>query len=288
MSDFVHLHVHSEYSLLDGAARIEDLTAQAAHLGMSALALTDHGVMYGTIPFYKSCLKHGIRPIIGCEMYFTSGSLKTKASRQEQPIYHLILLAKNNVGYQNLMKLTSIAHLEGFHYKPRIDLEHLSTYAEGLICLSSCLGGEISQHLLHDRAEEARSAAERYHAIFDDDFYLELQDHGILEQKKVNQAMIRLSAETGIPLVVTNDAHYVHPEDHAVQDILLCIGTGKTIEDQERMKFNTTQLYLKSNDEMARLFAHVPEALENTAVIAAKCMLDLDFGHSILPSFKPS
>jgi DNA polymerase-3 subunit alpha len=185
MSNFVHLHVHSEYSLLDGAARIDDLAAKAAALGMSSLALTDHGVMYGAIPFYKACLKHGIKPIIGCEMYYTSGSIHTKASRQEQPIYHLILLAKNHTGYQNLMKLCSIAHLEGFHYKPRVDLKHLSEHAEGLICLSSCLGSEISQHLLHDRLDEAKLAAERYQTIFQDDFYLELQDHGVFEQKKL-------------------------------------------------------------------------------------------------------
>jgi DNA polymerase-3 subunit alpha len=287
MSDYVHLHVHSEYSLLDGAARIDDLTARAAALGMSTLALTDHGVMYGAIPFYKACLRHGIKPIIGCEMYYTSGSLHTKASRQEQPIYHLILLAKNHTGYQNLMKLCTIAHLQGFHYKPRIDLEHLSKHAEGLICLSSCLGSEISQHLLHDRFDEAKLAAERYHAIFKDDFYLELQDHGIFEQKKVNQAMIRLSQETGISLVATNDVHYVLPEDHAAQDILLCIGTGKTVEDQDRLKFSSTQLYLKSGDEMAGLFPHVPAAVANTAQVAAKCELKLEFGQSILPRFKP-
>jgi len=287
MQDFVHLHVHSEYSLLDGASRIEDLTAKAAALGMSSLALTDHGVMYGAIPFYKACMKHGIKPIIGCEMYYTSGSLHTKASRQEQPIYHLILIAKNHLGYQNLMKLCSIAHLEGFHYKPRIDLKHLAEYAEGLICLSSCLGSEISQHLLHDRYEEAKLAAERYQAIFENDFYLELQDHGIFEQKKVNQSMIRLSQETKIPLVVTNDVHYVLPEDHAMQDILLCIGTGKTVDDQDRMKFASTQLYLKSGAEMATLFAHTTEAITNTAEIAAKCELKLEFGQSILPRFQP-
>ncbi len=184
MTDFVHLHVHSEYSLLDGAARIDDLVSQAAQLGMKALALTDHGVMYGAIPFYKACKAKGIKPIIGCEMYFTSGSLRNKGSRQEQPIYHLLLLAKNMTGYQNLMKLCSIAHLEGFHYKPRIDLEHLDRHSEGLICTSACLGSEVSQHLLHDRYEEAKEAALRYRGIFGDDFFLEIQDHGLTEQKK--------------------------------------------------------------------------------------------------------
>ncbi|RAV22178.1 DNA polymerase III subunit alpha, partial [Paenibacillus contaminans] len=287
MSEYVHLHVHSEYSLLDGAARIEDMVRRAAELGMKSLALTDHGVMYGAIPFYKACVKNGIRPIIGCEMYFTSGSLHVKGSRQDQPIYHLILLAKNETGYRNLMKLCSIAHLEGFHYKPRIDREHLARYAEGLVCLSSCLGSEISQHLLHDRKEEAKKAALANKEIFGEDFYLELQDHGLIEQKKVNLAMLELSRETGIPLAVTNDVHYVHSEDHAVQDILLCIGTGKTVEDEERLKFGSTQLYLKSGEEMARLFAHVPEAIANTALIAERCRLELTFGKSVLPQFQP-
>lgn len=287
MNGFVHLHVHSEYSLLDGAARIEELVDQAARLGMSSLALTDHGVMYGAIAFYKACVQRGIKPIIGCEMYFTSGSLHDKGSRQEQPIYHLILLAKNETGYRNLMKLCSIGHLEGFHYKPRIDHDHLARYSEGLICLSSCLGGEISQLLLHDQYEQAKAAAERYYGIFGEDYYLEIQDHGLTEQKKVMQEMIRLGRETGIPLVATNDVHYVRPEDHAVQDILICIGTGKTMDDPERFRMETTQLYLKSGEEMARLFVHVPEAVSNTEAIADKCRLELEFGRAILPRFEP-
>ncbi|TVY07424.1 DNA polymerase III subunit alpha [Paenibacillus cremeus] len=287
MSGFVHLHVHSEYSLLDGAARIDDLVGQAAKLGMKELALTDHGVMYGAIPFYKACKSHGIKPIIGCEVYYTAGSLRTKGNRQEQPIYHLLLLAKNMTGYQNLMKLVSIAHLEGYHYKPRIDLEHLQRYSEGLICTSSCLGSEVSQHLLHGRYDEAKAAAERYRDIFGDDFYLELQDHGLAEQKKVLQLMLRLSKDTGIRLVATNDVHYVREPDHAVQDILICIGTGKTVEDEERLKFHSSQLYLKSESEMARLFPHVPEAMANTVAIAEQCNLELEFGRSILPQFEP-
>ncbi|WNR43355.1 DNA polymerase III subunit alpha [Paenibacillus roseipurpureus] len=287
MSSFVHLHVHSEYSLLDGAARMEELVSQAAQLGMTSLALTDHGVMYGAIAFYKACKQRGIKPIIGCEVYFTAGSIREKGTRQEQPIYHLILLAKNEQGYQNLMKLTSIAHLEGFHYKPRIDLEHLAKYAEGLICLSSCLGSEVSQHLLHNRYDEARQAAERYHAIFGDDYFLEIQDHGMIEQKKVMASMIELSKETGIPLIATNDVHYVTEPDHVMQDILICIGTGKTVEDTDRLKMGTSQMYLKSEEEMRRLFVHVPEALTNTAVVASRCNLELTFGKSILPSFRP-
>ncbi|MFD0692465.1 DNA polymerase III subunit alpha, partial [Paenibacillus sp. GCM10027628] len=287
MSSFVHLHVHSEYSLLDGAARMEELVSQAAALGMTSLALTDHGVMYGAIAFYKACKQRGIKPIIGCEVYYTAGSIREKGTRQEQPIYHLILLAKNLQGYQNLMKLCSIGHLQGFHYKPRIDYEHLAKHAEGLICLSSCLGSEISQHLLHDRKEEARKAAERYRDIFGDDFFLEIQDHGMVEQKKVMIAMIELSEQTGIPLIATNDVHYVREPDHVVQDILICIGTGKTVEDKDRLRMGTSQMYLKSEEEMRRLFVHVPEALANTAVVAARCDLELEFGKSILPKFRP-
>jgi len=287
MERFVHLHVHSEYSLLDGAARIGDLVRRAAELGMDSLALTDHGVMYGAIPFYQACREHGIRPIIGCEVYYTEGSIRNRGSRQEQPIYHLILLARNEQGYRNLMKLCSTAHLRGFHYKPRIDAELLGRHAEGLVCLSACLGGEVSQHLLHDRKEQARAAAERYRSIFGEYFYLELQDHGLTEQKKVMQAMIALSRETGIPLIATNDVHYIHPGDHAVQDILICIGTGKTVDEEGRLKFGTDQLYLKSGEEMRRLFAHVPEALQNTAKVADLCRLELEFGRSVLPRFEP-
>ncbi|NIK76044.1 DNA polymerase-3 subunit alpha [Paenibacillus castaneae] len=284
---FVHLHVHSEYSLLDGAARIRDLAARAAELGMKALALTDHGVMYGAIPFYRACLANGIKPIIGCELYLTAGSRFEKGTRKDNPIYHLIVLAKNETGYRNLMKLSSIAHLEGFHYKPRVDMEVLREYSEGLICLSSCLMGEVSQHLLHDRREEARSAALRYFDIFGDDFYLELQDHGMLDQKKVAAEMISLSQETGIKLVATNDVHYLRAEDAEVQDVLLCIGTGKTVEDTDRMRMLTDQLYMKSEDEMALLYRHVPEAIKHTVEIADKCNLELTLGRAALPVFKP-
>ena len=267
--DFVHLHVHSEFSLLDGAVRIRDLVARAEELGMKALALTDHGVMYGAVPFYKACRERGIQPIIGCEVYFTAGSRFDKGARKDNPTYHLILLAKNETGYRNLMKLSSIGHLEGFHYKPRIDLESLAAHAEGLICLSSCLGSEIAQHLLHDRTEEAQAAALRYRSMFGDDFYLELQDHGLLEQKKVLIGTIALSRATGIPLVATNDVHYLEPADAAMQDVLISIGTGKTIEDDDRMKMMSDQMYLKSGEEMALLFRQAPDAVSRTAEIAA-------------------
>lgn len=287
MSSFVHLHVHSEYSLLDGAARIPDLVNKAADLGMTTLALTDHGVMYGAIPFYKACVERGIKPIIGCEAYMTAGSRKERGSRKDQPIHHLILLAQNMTGYRNLMKLCSIGHLEGFHYKPRVDMESLAAHHEGIICLSACLGGEVPQHLLHGREEEARRAALRYKNIFGADFYLELQDHGLSEQKRVNPQLIKLAAELEIPLVATNDAHYLAEEDAELQDVLICIGTGKTVDDENRLRIATNQLYLKSEEEMARLFPHVPEALANTVRIAESCELELEFGKSILPEYRP-
>jgi len=284
---FVHLHVHSEYSLLDGAARIRGLVDRAAELGMKALALTDHGVMYGVIPFYKACTERGIKPIIGCEAYLTPGSRLEKGSRRDHPIHHITLLAKNAEGYRNLMRLTTIAHLEGFHYKPRIDYEALAAHADGLIVLSGCLNGEISQHLLHGRDEEAKRVALRLREIFGEDFYLEIQDHGMLEQKKVAAGLVRLSEDTGIPLVATNDVHYLRPEDAALQDVLICIGTGKTIEDEDRLKVVTNQHYLKSAAEMAALFPHLTEALENTVRIAERCNLELTFGRAHLPAFRP-
>ncbi|MBB6675932.1 DNA polymerase III subunit alpha, partial [Cohnella lubricantis] len=287
MCGFVHLHVHSEYSLLDGASRIKELAAKAAGLGMKALALTDHGVMYGAVPFYKACRERGVKPIIGMEAYMAAGSRLERASRREQPIYHLTLLAKNEAGYRNLMKLTSIGHLEGFYYKPRIDFEALAEHAEGLICLSGCLSGELSQHLANDRYDEAKATALRYRKLFGDDYFLEIQDHGILVQKKVGTGLVRLSEETGIPLVATNDSHYLGEEDSALQDVLICIGTGKTLEDEDRLKMDTTQLYLKSGEEMAALFRHLPQAIENSARIAERCELELEFGRHILPEFRP-
>ncbi|MUG87495.1 DNA polymerase III subunit alpha [Paenibacillus timonensis] len=287
MDSFVHLHVHSEYSLLDGAARLEDLVAKAAASGMKALALTDHGVMYGAVPFYKLCKKHGIKPIIGCEVYFTAGSRKERGSRQDQPIHHLILLAKNETGYRNLMRLSSIGHLEGFHYKPRIDWDALERHREGLVCLSACLGGEVPFHLLRGHYEEAKKAALRYQAAFGEDFYLELQDHGIPEQKKVNPQLVQLAGEIGAQLVVTNDAHYLSQQDAEVQDVLICVGTGKTVDDEDRLKMHTNQLYLKTAAEMALLFPHLPEAYANTAKIADSCELELEFDRHILPAYRP-
>ncbi|RED56600.1 DNA polymerase III subunit alpha [Cohnella lupini] len=287
MCDFVHLHVHSEYSLLDGAARIKEMVAKAAELGMKSLALTDHGVMYGAIPFYKACLEQGIKPIIGMEAYITAGSRHDKQSRKEQPTYHLTLLAKNETGYRNLMKLTSIGHLEGFYYRPRIDFEALTELAEGIVCLSGCLSSELSRQLMDDQYEEAKATAVKYRELFGEDYYLEIQDHGILEQKKVTAGVIKLSEELGIPLAATNDSHYIGEDDHSLQDVLLCIGTGKTIDDPERFKISTNQLFLKSGDDMAALFRHVPEAIANTVKIADGISLELEFGKHILPEFSP-
>lgn len=287
MCDFVHLHVHSEYSLLDGAARIREMAAKAAELGMKALALTDHGVMYGAIPFYKACKANGIKPIIGVEAYITSGSRHDKQSRKEQPNYHLTLLAKNEAGYRNLMKLTTIGHLEGFYYRPRIDFEVLSAHSEGLVCLSGCMSSELSQLLLGGRYDEAKKLALKYRDVFGNDYYLELQDHGILDQKKIASGLLQLAEETGIPLAATNDSHYLCGDDYSLQEVLLCIGTGKTLDDPDRLKITTDQLYLKSEEEMAALFPHVPEALANTARIAERCNLELEFGKHILPSFSP-
>ncbi|WP_027087912.1 DNA polymerase III subunit alpha [Cohnella panacarvi] len=287
MCDFVHLHVHSEYSLLDGAARIKEMAAKAAELGMTSLALTDHGVMYGAIPFYKACKEHGIKPILGMEAYITAGARHDKQSRKDQPIYHLTLLAKNETGYRNLMKLTSIGHLEGFYYRPRIDFEVLSSHAEGLVCLSGCMSSELSQLLAADKYEEAKALALRYQALFGADYYLELQDHGILEQKKIAAGVLRIAEETDIPLAATNDSHYLNPDDAGLQDVLICIGTGKTVDDKDRLKITTNEIYLKSGEEMAALFRHVPEAIANTVRIADSCSLELEFGRHILPAFSP-
>lgn len=284
---FVHLHVHSEYSLLDGAASIEGLVQAAANQGMKALALTDHGVMYGAIAFYKACLAHNIKPIIGCEVYYTAGSRFETGNRKDNPIYHLILLAQNETGYRNLMKLVSIGQLEGMHYRPRIDAESLAQYNEGIICLSACLGGEVNQHILKDNIEGAKAAAARYKHIFGDRFYLELQDHGLLEQKRVNIELIKLAEQLNIELVATNDVHYLLQDDAKTQDVLICIGTGKTFQDEERLKMPTDQLYLKSGEEMASLFQHVPQAISNTIKIAERCQLELHLGRALLPTYWP-
>ncbi|TCS96756.1 DNA polymerase III subunit alpha [Hazenella coriacea] len=283
---FVHLHVHTEYSLLDGAARIEDLVRKAKEQGMKALAITDHGAMYGVIPFYKACLKEGIKPIIGCEVYLTSGDYRDRPSLKEQKNYHLLLLAETNEGYQNLMKLATEAQLHGFHYRPRIDKQLLRRYAKGLIATSSCLSGEIPQALLRDEWMEAKRLVEEYIDIFGKDhFFFELQDHQLQEQQKVNRQLVAWSQEMDIPLIATNDVHYTESSDHEVHDCLLCIGTGQKLSDDHRLRFDSDQFYLKSIEEMNAQFAYVPEALANTVKIAERCQVDLPLGGRLLPYF---
>ncbi|OEG00073.1 DNA polymerase III subunit alpha [Vulcanibacillus modesticaldus] len=286
MSSFVHLHVHTEYSLLDGASRIESLVKKAKELGMSALSITDHGNMYGVVPFYKACLKEGIKPIIGCEIYLTPGNRKDRESRQEQKIFHLVLLAKNQTGYKNLMNIVSIAHLEGFYYKPRVDKKILEKYSDGIIALSSCIAGEINHYLLNDQYEKAKIAALEYRDIFGkDNFYLEIQDHGLEEQKKIIPHLIKLSEEIKIPLVATNDVHYINKEDAIIQDVLLAIGTGSKLEDDNRLRFETTEFYLKDEKMMRKRFSKLPNAIEQTAMIAKRCNIEIDLGQTALPKY---
>ncbi len=284
---FVHLHVHSEYSLLDGACRIKGLAARVAQLGQKAVAITDHGVMYGVINFYKECKNRGIKPIIGCEVYVAANSRFDREYGRDSSGYHLILLCKNNTGYKNLCKLVSLAFIEGFYVKPRIDMQLLRENSEGLIALSACLAGKIPSLLLEGRYDDAKREALEMREIFgEDSYYLELQDHGIDEQKAVNRDLMRLSRETGIPLVVTNDAHYLTREDAYAQDVLLCMQTGKKVDDTDRMKFETDEFYIKSEEEMRSLFPEYPEAADNTVKIADMCNVEIEFGHYHLPEFK--
>jgi len=286
MNDFVHLHVHTEYSLLDGASRIDSLVKKAKSFGMTSLAITDHGAMYGVFPFYQACIREGVRPIIGVEAYITAGSRKERVSRQEQKIYHLVLLAENEIGYKNLMRLVSIAHLEGFYYKPRIDKEVLRAHHEGIIALSACLKGEINDHLLQGQFEKAKEVALEYQSIFGEkNFYLEIQDHGMPEQKKLLESIVALAKETKIPVVATNDVHYVEKGDALIQDVLMTIGTGTTLEDEKRFRFATKEFYLKSATEMMQLFPEFKEALRNTSVIAERCHVEIQTSQSILPQF---
>lgn len=284
MSDFVHLHIHSEFSLLDGANRIKDLPVRAKELGMKAMAITDHGVMYGVIDFYKACKKEGIKPIIGCEVYVASRTRFDKEA-QDKKYYHLILLAKNNKGYQNLSKLVSLGFTEGYYYKPRIDLEILEKYHEGIICLSGCLAGAVSQAILNGNIEEAENVAKWHHNVFGEDYYLEIQNNGVKEQVMVNQKIIQIARRLNIPIVATNDAHYLKKEDAYNHEVLLCIQTGKRITDEDRMRFETDELYVKSPEEMSEYFKNFPDAIENTAKIAEKCNVEFEFGHTILPNY---
>ena len=287
MENFAHLHVHTEYSLLDGACRIPALVARAKELGQQSIAITDHGVMYGVIDFYKECKKQGIRPVIGCEVYVAPRTRFDKVHRIDTSPYHLVLLCKNAAGYQNLIAMVSKASIEGFYSKPRVDLELLRTYHEGLICLSACLAGQIPRRLLERDYDAAKETALLYRDIFGpENYYLEVQDHGILEQKQILPDLYRLSEETGIPLVATNDVHYIRQEDHRAQSILVCIQTNHTVNDKSDMEFQTQEFYLKSRAEMEALFADHPEALDNTVKIAEQCQLDFTFGVTKLPFYK--
>lgn len=286
LKDFVHLHVHTEFSLLDGASRIEELVRTAKQLGMKALAITDHGAMHGVVPFYKACQEAGIKPIIGCEMYLTAGSLHDKRPLREQKNYHLLLIAETDAGYRNLLRLTSEAHLRVFHYKPRIDKALLRQYRQGLIATSSCLGGEIPQAILAGDLAEAKRLVMEYLDIFGPDhFFFELQDHQLPEQERVNRQLISWSKELGVKLIATNDVHYTHQGDHEVHDCLLCIQTGSKLADEERLRFPTKEYYLKSAEEMHRCFGHVPEALHHTVDIAERCQVEIPLGGRLLPKF---
>ncbi|MFR5765721.1 MAG: DNA polymerase III subunit alpha [Clostridia bacterium] len=282
---FVHLHIHSEYSLLDGANRIKDLPVRAKELGMNAIAITDHGVMFGAIDFYKACKANGVKPIIGCEVYVAPRGRKDKEPKIDEKYNHLILLAKNNEGYKNLAKLVSWGFTEGFYYKPRIDKEILEKYHEGIICLSACLAGEVNQAILNNNIEEAKKVALWFKNLFGEDYYLEVQNNGIKEQVLVNQKLVDLSRELNIPLVATNDAHYLKKEDAYNHEVLLCIQTGKKMTDEDRMRFDTDELYVKSPEEMIEYFKNIPEAIENTVKIAEKCNVEFEFGHTILPNY---
>ncbi len=286
MGDFVHLHVHSEYSLLDGANRVKELPKIAKELGMDAIAITDHGVMYGAIEFYKACKAEGIKPIIGCEVYVAPRTRFDKESGIDNKYNHLILLAKNNNGYKNLSKMVSIGFTEGYYYKPRIDLETLEKYHEDLICCSACLAGSLPQAILDGNMEKAEETALWYKNLFGEDYYLEIQTNTLKEQSLVNQRLVELSRKLNIPLVATNDAHYTRKEDAYNHEVLLCIQTGKKMSDEDRMRFSTDDFYIKSPEEVKEFFPNLPEAIQNTVKIADKCNVEFEFGHTILPNYE--
>ena len=280
---FAHLHLHTQYSLLDGACRLGPLVDRAKELGMESLAITDHGVMYGVVDFYEACNKAGIHPVIGCEVYVAPGS---RFDRTAGGRAHLILLCETQQGYQNLIKLCSAGFIEGYYYKPRIDMELLRQRHEGLIALSACLSGDVPKLLLQGRYDEARDLALEFESIMGKgNYFLEMQDHGLREQKLVNQGLIRISQETGIPLVCTNDVHYLHREDAKAQEILMCIQTGKKLSDENRMRMDTDQMYLKSEEEMRAAFPLFEEAIARTGEIAKRCNVEFEFGNYHLPDF---
>src|SRR6266436_6991552 len=286
MSEFVHLHLHTEFSLLDGACRIDELLDQAARLKMPAIGVTEHGNMFSSVIFHDHARQRGLKPILGCEVYVAPGSRLTKSGNPGETANHLILLAENNEGYKNLVKLVSAGYTEGFYYKPRIDKELLRAHREGLIVLSSCLKGEVSQSLAGGNLTKAKEAALQYKDILGaDNFFLEIQDHGIPDQQKIVPMMARLGEETGLRLVATNDSHYLSKDDAFAHEVLLCIGTGKTLGDEKRMKFYSDDFYVKSPDEMRRIFSGYGEALDNTVKIAERCDVSLAVEGHHLPNF---
>ena len=284
---FTHLHVHTEYSLLDGSNKIKEYVSRVKELGMNSAAITDHGVMYGVIDFYKAARAAGIKPILGCEVYVAPGSrFDRELSHGDDRYYHLVLLAENNKGYQNLMKIVSKGFVEGYYYKPRVDMEVLETYHEGIIALSACLAGEVQRYLVRGLYEEAKETAYKYEKCFGKgNFFLELQDHGIPEQKTVNAGLMRMSQETGIELVATNDVHYTYAEDAEPHDILLCLQTGKKLSDENRMRYEGGQYFVKSEEEMRTLFPYAVQAIENTQKIADRCNVEIEFGVTKLTHF---
>ena len=289
--EFTHLHVHTEYSLLDGSSKIKELVHRAKELGMDSLAITDHGVMYGAIEFYKAALAEGINPILGCEVYVAPGSRfdreAAKGAEDDSRYHHLVLLAENDEGYQNLVKIVSKGFTEGFYYKPRVDYEVLRTYSKGVIALSACLAGVVPYFLRRGLYEEAKKEALILQDIFGKgNFFLELQDHGIPEQQTVNTGLLRMSKDLSIDLVATNDVHYIYDTDAEAHDILLCIQTGKKVADEDRMRYEGGQYYLKSAEEMAELFPYAREAIENTHKIAERCHVEIEFNHYKLPHFE--
>lgn len=284
---FVHLHVHTEYSLLDGMARIKKLVSHAKSLGMTSLAITDHGSMFGVIKFSQECKKQGIKPIIGCEVYTAERGMTDRDAQKDRPIGHLVLLCKNKEGYQNLIKIVSKSYTEGFYYKPRVDKELLMQYHEGLIALSGCLAGKVQRLLVNGEYNEAKREALELRNIFgDDNFFLELQDHGQEEDKITINGLISLSKETGIPLVATNDSHYVEKKDSVAHEILLCMQTNSTIHDKSRFRFNAPEYYLKSEEEMREIFSYAKEACDNTMRIADRCNFDFEYGHYNIPKYE--
>ena len=285
---FCHLHTHTEYSLLDGSNKIKNYVARVKELGMNSAAITDHGNMYGVVEFYKEAKANNINPIIGCEVYVAPNSrFDRELSHGDDRYYHLILLAENNKGYANLMKIVSIGFTEGYYYRPRVDFETLEKYHEGLICLSACLAGEIPRYIVRGFYEEAKGIAKKYQDCFGkDNFFLELQDHGISDQKLVNQQLLRMSDELGIPLVCTNDVHYTYDTDVEAHDVLLCIQTGKKVTDEDRMRYEGGQFYVKSEEEMRALFPYALQAVENTQKIADRCQVTLEFGNYKIPKYE--